>query len=154
MAITETEAVAGLRILVAIAKADGTIHDEERAALSAALDGVKPRTGTPVDSLLAETVNIEQELGAILGSQARDDIYQSAYGMAHADGTCSKEEQLLLDQIKKTWEIPEKQATFVARLFAETKDTVLPSNIQPIDDAAKRASKEIHVRKASSSTRC
>ncbi|MGH7298414.1 MAG: TerB family tellurite resistance protein [Polyangiaceae bacterium] len=142
MAITETEAVAGLRILVAIAKADGTIQDEERAALSAALEGVKLPAGTTVDSLLAEKVNVEQELGAVRGHEARDDIYKSAYGMAHADGNCSKEEQQLLDRIKKSWEIPDKQSTFVARLFAETKDTVLPSNIQPIADAAKR-SKEI-----------
>jgi uncharacterized protein (DUF697 family)/tellurite resistance protein len=142
MAITETEAVAGLRILVAIAKADGTIEDEERAALSAALEGVKLPAATTVDSLLAEKVNLDQELGAVRGHEARGDIYKSAYGMAHADGTCSSEEQQLLDRIKKTWEIPEKQSKFVARLFAETKDTVLPSNIQPIADAAAR-SKEI-----------
>jgi uncharacterized protein (DUF697 family)/tellurite resistance protein len=142
MAITETEAVAGLRILVAIAKADGTIHAEERAALAAALEGVKLPDGTTVDSLLAETVNLDRELGAVRGPAARDDIYKSAYGMAHADGNCSREEQQLLDRIKKNWEIPDAQATFVQRLFAETKDTVLPSNIQPIEDAARRA-KEI-----------
>ena len=142
MAITESEAVTGLRILVAIAKADGTIHDDERAALTAALDGVKLPAGTTVDSLLAESVDVDRELGAVKGAEARGDIYKSAYGMAHADGTCSKEEQALLDRIKTAWEIPEKQATLVARLFAETKDTVLPSNIQAITDPAKR-SKEI-----------
>ena len=126
----------------AIAKADGTIHAEERAALAAALEGVKLPDGTTVDSLLAETVNLDRELGAVRGPAARDDIYKSAYGMAHADGTCSREEQQLLDRIKKTWEIPDAQATFVQRLFAETKDTVLHSNIQPIEDAARRA-KEI-----------
>jgi len=142
MAITDLEAVAGLRILVAIAKADGTIHDDERAALSGALEGVKLPSGTTVDSLLAEPVNLERALGAVEDLAARDDIYKSAYGMAYADGQCSKEEQALLDQIKKTWQIPDKQSKFVARIFAETKDTVLPSNIQAIDDPAKRA-KEI-----------
>src|ERR1019366_2900342 len=142
MAITDSEAVAGLRILVAIAQADGTIQDEERAALTAALEGITLPEKTTVDSLLAEKVNVEKEMAAVKAPQARVDIYESAYGMAYADGKCTKDEQKLLDQLKKGWEIPEKNAGFVARLFAETKDTVLPSNIQPITDAAKR-SKEI-----------
>jgi uncharacterized protein (DUF697 family)/uncharacterized tellurite resistance protein B-like protein len=142
MAITETEAVAGLRILVAIAKADGTIHDEERAALSTALEGVKLPAGTTVDSLLADTVDVDAELAVVKGAEARDDVYKSAYGMAYADGNCSREEQLLLYRLREAWGIPDRQANFVSRLFAETKDTVL-SNIQPIEDPAKRA-KEIH----------
>lgn len=142
MSITEAEAVAGLRILVAVAKADGTIHDEERAALTAALEGLKLPGGTTVDELLAEKTDVDGALGAVTSSAARDDIYKSAYGMANADGVCSPEEQRLLDRIKQAWDIPDKQTSVVARLFAETKDTVLPSNIKPIADAAKRA-KEI-----------
>jgi uncharacterized protein (DUF697 family) len=142
MAITDSEALAGLRILVAIAQADGIIQDEERTALTAALEGATLPKGTTVDSLLAEKVNVDKEIAAVKSPQSRGDLYESAYGMAHADGKCTKEEQKILDQLKKSWEIPEKQATFVARIFAETKDTVLPSNIQPIEDAAKR-SKEI-----------
>jgi uncharacterized protein (DUF697 family)/tellurite resistance protein len=138
MAITDSEAVAGLRILVAIAQADGTIQDEERAALTAALEGITLPAGTTVDSLLAEKVNVEKEMAAVKTPHARVDIYESAYGMAYADGKCTKDEQKLLDQLKKSWEIPEKQASFVARIFKETKDTVLPSNIQPIADAEKR----------------
>lgn len=143
MAITDTEALAGLRILVAIARADGTIHDDERAALSAALDGVKLPDGTTVDSLLAEKVNVEKERTAVKSPDARREIFQSAYGMAHADGKCTPDEQAILDDLKRVWEIPDQQSKLVARIFAETKDTVLPSNIQPIADAGKRA-KEIN----------
>lgn len=143
MSITDTEAVAGLRILVAIAKADGTIQDEERAALSSALEGVTLPKGTTVGSLLGEDVNVERERAAVTGADARREIYQSAYGMAHADGRCTAEEQAILDGLRKAWDIPEKQATVVARIFSETKDTVLPSNIQPVADDAKR-SKEIN----------
>jgi uncharacterized protein (DUF697 family)/uncharacterized tellurite resistance protein B-like protein len=142
MAITDSEAVAGLRILVAIAQADGKILDEERAALSMALEGVALPRGTTVDSLLAETVDLSKELHAVGDPEARAELYRSAYGMAHADGNCSPEEQELLDRIKKTWRISDGSSTMVARLFAEAKDTVLPSNIEPIQDAARR-SKEI-----------
>jgi uncharacterized protein (DUF697 family)/uncharacterized tellurite resistance protein B-like protein len=142
MSITEAEAVAGLRILVAVAKADGTIHDDERTALTAALEGVKLPDGTTVEKLLAEETNLDGALGAVTSAAARDEIYKSAFGMARADGVISTEEQKLLDRVREVWDISEKQTSVVARLFAETKDTVLPSNIQAITDAAKRA-KEI-----------
>jgi uncharacterized protein (DUF697 family)/uncharacterized tellurite resistance protein B-like protein len=137
--ITDTEMVAGLRILVAVAQADGTIHDDERAALSGALEDVKLPEGTTVDTLLAEDVDVEKELGAITRVGPQDAIYWSAYGMAHADGRCSPEEQQLLDRIRRAWQIPDVRSTMVARLFKEAKDTVLPSHIQPIDDPAKRS---------------
>jgi uncharacterized protein (DUF697 family) len=142
MSITDSEAVAGLRILVAIAQADGTIHDEERASLSAALDGVTLPGATTVDSLLAETIDVGKELGAVKDAASRAEIYKSAYGLAYVDGNCSAEEQAILDQMKRAWEIPDGQSTLAARLFAEAKDTVLPSNIEPIGDATRRA-KEI-----------
>jgi uncharacterized protein (DUF697 family)/uncharacterized tellurite resistance protein B-like protein len=142
MALTESEAVAGLRILVAIAQADGTIHEAEKASLTGALEGVKLPAGTTVDSLLAEKPDLDKQLAAVTGAEARGELYKSAYGMAHADGQCTSDEQALLDRIQKAWEIPEQHKTVVTRIFAEAKDTVLPSNIEPIADAAKR-SKEI-----------
>jgi uncharacterized protein (DUF697 family) len=143
MALTESEAVAGLRVLVAIAQADGTIHEAEKAELTAALEGVKLPAGTTVDSLLAEKVDLDKQLAAISGADARGEIFKSAYGMAHADGQCTGDEQVLLDRIQKAWEIPEKHKTLVTRIFSEAKDTVLPSNIQPISDPAQRK-KEIN----------
>ena len=139
MSISEAEAVAGLRILVAVAKADGTIHDDERAALTAALEGLKLPDETTVDDLLAEPVDVERVLRAVASPDARAEIYDSAYGMANADGRCTAEEKHLLVLLAKAWDLPERQTDVVARLFAETKDTVLPSHIQPIADAASRA---------------
>src|SRR5262249_10291263 len=143
MALTETEAVAGLRVLVAIAQADGTIHEAEKASLTAALDGVKLPAGMTVDSLLAEKPDLDKQLAAVSGADARGEIFKSAYGMAHADGECTSDEQALLDRIQKTWEIPEQHKTLVTRIFSEAKDTVLPSNIEAISDPARRK-KEIN----------
>jgi uncharacterized protein (DUF697 family)/tellurite resistance protein len=139
MLITDTEMVAGLRLLVAVAQADGTIRDEERSALSSALDGVELPEGTTVDTLLAEKVDVDKELRAVTRVGPQDALYWSAYGMAHADGQCSSEEQQLLDRIRSAWQIPDVRSGMVARLFKEAKDTVLPSHIQPIDDPARRS---------------
>lgn len=143
MPITELEVIAGLRILVAIVKADGTVHGNERAALAAALEEARLSEGrVTVDSLLAETVDLEGVLGAVEDPAARDGIYKGAFAMAYADGSCTRNEQVLLDQVRETWKISDEQAMFVARPFAETTEWVLPSKVTPIEDPAAR-SKEI-----------
>lgn len=97
--IAEKEALACLRILVAIARADGTVHNDERKSLSAALESLELPGGMTVDSLLAEKPNVEEQLAQVTSPEAREQLYRSAYFMAHADGSCSKEEQALLDRI-------------------------------------------------------
>lgn len=124
MAVSELDALSGLRILVAMAKADGRIDDDERAALYAGLQGIRLPGNMTVDSLIAEPVNIDYVLHAVQSRDARDEIYVSAYGMAYADGHCSPEEQALLDYIKRTWSIPDEQTAAVASLFTETVDGV------------------------------
>jgi uncharacterized protein (DUF697 family)/uncharacterized tellurite resistance protein B-like protein len=97
--IAEKEALACLRILVAIARADGTVHNDERKSLSAALESLELPGGMTVDTLLAEQPDVEVELAQVTSDEAREQLYRSAYFMAHADGTCSKQEQVILDRI-------------------------------------------------------
>jgi uncharacterized protein (DUF697 family)/uncharacterized tellurite resistance protein B-like protein len=97
--IAEKEALACLRILVAIARADGTVHNDERKSLSAALESLELPGGMTVDSLLAEKPDLEAQLAQVTSPEAREQLYRSAYFIAHADGACSKEEQVILDRI-------------------------------------------------------
>src|SRR5262245_9417907 len=97
--ITENEALASLRILVAIARADGTIHNDERKSLAAALESLSLPGGMTVEKLLAENVDVDTQLRELKSPEAREQIYRSAYFMAYADGTCTKEEQAILDKI-------------------------------------------------------
>src|SRR5688500_9161080 len=97
--IAEKEALACLRILVAIARADGTIHNDERKSLSAALESLELPGGMTVEKLLAEKPDVEAELAQVTSDEAREQLYRSAYFMAHADGACTKEEQAILDRI-------------------------------------------------------
>jgi uncharacterized protein (DUF697 family) len=119
MPMTEDEATAGLRILVAIAKADGKIDPGEKAALAEALAEAPLGAGTTVDELLAESAPFDDALSAVRNKPARDDVFKAAYAMANADGSCAPEEQLLLDRIRVAWDIPAEDATTLARLFAE-----------------------------------
>src|SRR5436190_18364572 len=99
MSIVEKEALASLRILVAVARADGTVHNDERKSLAAALESLELPGGVNVDSLLAENKNVEEQLALVTSAEARDQLFRSAYFIAYADGACTKEEQAILDRI-------------------------------------------------------
>jgi uncharacterized tellurite resistance protein B-like protein len=139
MSMTENEAVASLKILVAVAQADGQIHDEERKSIASALENITLPEGATADTLIASTIDVDAELAKLVSPAARGEIWKSAFAMANADGSCSPEEQKLLDAIAAKTEVTEAQKSFFTKLLAEGKDTVLPSHIKKIDDPATRA---------------
>jgi uncharacterized protein (DUF697 family)/tellurite resistance protein len=136
---TELEALTSLRVLVAVAKADGTLHPEERAALEAALGRVRLPAGTTLELLLEERNDFAGLLGQIRSSDVREKLYQSAYAMAHADGKLHPDEDRLIRQLQTAFAIAPEKQSLTSRLFAETKDTVLYTHIAPISDPVRRA---------------
>ena len=138
MAMNEVQAVASLRLIVAIAKADGEVAPAERQQLEAALAGL-PLGGLSVDALLAEPVAVDAQLKLLDTPEARENAWQAMYAMAWADGECVPLEQVVLDHAQQTLGIEETQANVVHRLYSEARDTVLPSSLEPIADPVKRA---------------
>jgi len=136
MEIDTKEGTACLRALVALAKADGKITAEERSALQAAL-AMLPASGD-LEPFLDEQTNFEQVLADITSPVAREQLWQSAFSMIHVDGAASAQEQKLLDQMRTAFQIDDAQVSTSKRLFDEAKDTLLPSNIEPIADPAQR----------------
>lgn len=140
MPIAENEALASLRILVAIARADGTIHNDERKSLAAALESLELPGGTTVEKLLSEDVDVAAQLNELKSEEARDQIYRSAYFMAYADGTCTKEEQAILDQIAATTTPSEETRTSLDRIFVgRAKGGEPPVKIVKIEDPTERS---------------
>ena len=64
MTIRDIEAIATLKILAAVARADGTVHNDERKSLAAALESLVLEKPIPVDELLSteKTVDVSAEL--------------------------------------------------------------------------------------------
>jgi uncharacterized protein (DUF697 family) len=139
MPATEAEAVSGLKVLVAIAKADGRIAPEERKSLEEAFAGVALPAGVSLDGMIAESIDLDAEVRRITDPAARDSIFNAAYTLAHSDGNPSAEELEALDRVREGFRIPRDRATLLGRVLGEAKDTVLPSNIRPATDPAKRA---------------
>jgi uncharacterized protein (DUF697 family)/uncharacterized tellurite resistance protein B-like protein len=138
MAMTEEQAVACLRLLFAVAQADGEIAPAERRQLEAALAEL-PLRALSVDVLVAQPVDLEAQFRLLDSQEAKDSAWHAMYTMAWADGHCVPLEQAVLDLAQQRLGIQDQQVTLVHRLYNEARDTLLPSAIQPVGDPAKRA---------------
>jgi uncharacterized protein (DUF697 family)/tellurite resistance protein len=138
MSIRENEAVAILKILAAIARADGTLHEDERRSLSGAIEALELR-GVSADQLLAEGADVAAQLAALESPEAREQVYRSACFMAYADGACSPEEQAILDRIEAAVGVsPDLKAT-MAGYFAPRRESWYEARAQAVLDPDKRA---------------
>jgi uncharacterized protein (DUF697 family)/uncharacterized tellurite resistance protein B-like protein len=140
MSIAEREALASLRILVAVARADGTIHNDERRSLAAALESLELPNATKIDDLLAEDVDVTTQLKELTSDESRDQIYRSAYFMAYADGVCTSEERALLQRIAEGCGVTvETQASLERTFVGRAKGGAVSSTLAFIADEAERA---------------
>ncbi len=141
MALTESEILASLRVLVAMARADHILTaPEERAIEEAALaSGIE---GVNVKTLFGTDFDLDAELAKLVSAEAKKSAYESAYALAHADETCTIEEEALLTHIETRLGIGESERSLMKRLLEEAEDTVLPGHIAEIVDPDRR-SKEI-----------
>ncbi len=145
MTISEIEAVASLKILAAVARADGTVNNDERRSLVAALDLLVLETPVKIDDLLAsdDAIDVSAELTKLASPESREQVYRSAFFMAYADGSCTPEEQSLLELIAAETGVTDEQRQSLARLFvpaAQRTSLMPPLKAQLIDDAEQRAS--------------
>ena len=138
MTLTDQEVTASLVLLVCMAKADGVLHDDERGALGAALEGIDLPEGMTLDTLLEEDLDIEDYLGDVTRPEARQAIYRSAFSMAYADGGCSPEEQAMLDRIRETFAITADETTAFQKLFQPSDEARAKSYVKAIDDPEAR----------------
>lgn len=105
------EVLASLQLLVAVAKANGTIAEEEREAIAEALEESKLPGEYTVDSLLSETTSLDSVLSVIQSDEGRKHSFSAAYLLAYADGEYSPEEKAIIDDLKTRWNIPDSEVT-------------------------------------------
>jgi tellurite resistance protein len=117
MAIPEAEANACMKVLVALAKADGRVHSDELRSLTAALSGLEVEPSS-LSVLLEEQVDVEAELAKIVSPEGRAQTYRSAYFLAYADGECSASEQAILETIAGVTTPSEQERNSLDRVFA------------------------------------
>jgi len=104
------EVLSGLKVLVAVAKADGVVHDDERLAIESALDRVELPEGTTVEGLLASTIDLDAEIAAIESSEVKRQTFDSACALAYVDGEASEVERGLLEKIRNAFALGDQIA--------------------------------------------
>jgi len=137
-ATEEREALAALKILIAVAKVDGVLRESERHAIEDALDGVKLPDGVTLDALVATPIALEEEIAAIRSKTVRTETYWAAVSLANVDGQYSKEEKRILLRLRDAFDIDSSQPGLLDELVEEAKDTFLPTHIEPVLDVTAR----------------
>lgn len=117
MPISREESIAGLRLLVCMAKADGVLHDKERAILEATFEDLELPPGLDLQWLLDEPVALASVIAQITTPEAKDASYAAVYALACTDGDCSAEERALLERIREGLGIDPMQDEHLALLF-------------------------------------
>lgn len=138
MPVHAHEALACLKLIVCIAKADGEICPEERAVLSESLSEMTLPEGTTAEALLAGNWDVDALIAEIASPDAREAAFSACFSMAHADRQTHAAEQAILEKIENAWAVTEEKKGLFGRMMAEAKDTVSWSRIQPIADPARR----------------
>lgn len=141
MALTRDERVACLRILVAMAEADGVLLASEEATIERAL-GEADVPGVTLLQILERPIDVDAELAVLSGEEARRAAFDAAFALAHVDGQSTPAEEALLKKLEAALADARAHRTLLERVVGEAEDTVLPSHIGQIVDAERRA-KEI-----------
>jgi uncharacterized protein (DUF697 family) len=129
--------LASFRILAAIARADGTVDDQERRVLEDALGSEHKGL---LHSLLHDPIDVDAAIDALPDEATRARVYRSGFALAYVDDRMAHDEVAILE---KVWpDHPED--SLLEEVLHEIKDTILPSGIMPVADPAKRAAEIEH----------
>jgi len=132
------QAIDSLKILVAVAMADGVLQLEEQQQLGEALQAVN-LTDITVESLLEAKEPLATVLGRITTPELQAEVYSAAYAMANASGGCTVEEQAVLDEIKASYSLNAENDTLVnSSVTVLQKDVIDDGGLVKIDDPAAR----------------
>lgn len=137
--MNEIEAMAGFRILLCMAKADGIIKPKEREALENALGSVVFPGELTLNQLLEESIELDVQAALITSFEARLQTYNAARAIAFADGECSKEEQKLLKRLQEIFQIDTSEDSWLDGYLSEVRSAGAAPPVELIEDPSKRA---------------
>jgi len=115
MSIAGKEALAGLQLLVAIAKADGELTPDERGVIVEALAAAKMPDGITAGALIDSSYDVDSLIAQIEAQDARDVAFAACLTMANANGACLPQQQAILDKIETAWVVPAEKKGLVGR---------------------------------------
>lgn len=94
--MTPIELDASLRVLLAVAAADGHVDPDERRLLAAAAT----RLGSALAIRSVSAKELDGALAALASADAKDVTFRAAVALANVDGKCTADEHALLEKIR------------------------------------------------------
>ena len=129
MTFRQEEAIASLKLLACLAKADGKLHPEEKKILTQAWQQVQTVVTLPEDltlaTILAEDIQIDEILPNIVTPNTQILLYKAAHIIAEINGI-TPTERIMLDKIETSFKLPEEDSV--------ANNNSLADNIQSPDD--------------------
>jgi uncharacterized protein (DUF697 family) len=140
MSAMNHEALAGIRLMICMAKADGVFKPDERYTLEDELAGAALPDGLTVEKLLEENNDPAALAEQIKSPEARDFTYASVYALAYCDRELAEAEEKLLSILRAAWGIKKDEDAALAAALAPARNAEKPDCALSarIDDPAKR----------------
>jgi uncharacterized protein (DUF697 family) len=132
MVLVNEEGLAGIRLMICMAKADGILSTDERHILEEELSHLVLPENKTMDELFAENQDPKVLADQVKSSEARAYIFASVFAIAHCDNSLASEEQEILSRLRSLWQIkPDDEASWIRTLkiqpHAEPPQEALPS---------------------------
>jgi hypothetical protein len=146
MSIHGTEALAGLQLLVAVARADSAITTNERSVIVGALEDANLPRGITTERLLESTGDVDALIAQIQSQSARDVARDACLTMANATRVCPPNQQAILDKIEKGWAVRPENEELLAGVVADAACDLVRLTPLGRDDAARPVSRAVGFR--------
>jgi len=137
--MSNQEVLAALRVVGAVARADGKISDEERTLFRSAVSEFQPTLddGTSVDELLTKTSDLDTDIAAVSSPATRRALFEVAYAMSTIDGAATEENEVLA-RIRKAYAVAPGEKSALDDMLAHNDEMLA---VAPTLDDAERAAR-------------
>jgi uncharacterized protein (DUF697 family) len=113
-----SESLAALRILVAVAQADGDLAEVEKETIRTALGGMPLPDGVTVDALLDERVDVSTTMAKITTPDLREQTFRAAWAVAYADKQAHPEEIRILEGLQQAWRLEQPKPGILSHVWS------------------------------------
>ena len=141
MSIHGTEALAGLQLLVAVARADSALTTDERSVIGDALADAHLPGGITSQRLIDSSSDVDSLIAQIHSESARDVARDACLTMANASSVCPPGQQAILDKIEKGWAARPEDEQVLAGVVADAARDIVRLTPQDRVDTAQSISR-------------
>jgi nucleotide-binding universal stress UspA family protein/uncharacterized protein (DUF697 family) len=134
-----SESFARLRVMVAVAQADGTIDPQETQWLESVLQQKILPDGMTWEKLLAEPIDLDLALSEISDSTQQELTYYAAYLLAQTDRADRTNEQIMVDRIATQFNLPSDKTEQLKAMVDQRYRLEVGGKVKPILDLEQRS---------------